>query len=131
MEFVLHKYHLGKSRRYSSILFGEKIVQTFPTVQSLFNPKKEREHISLLVFMAALWIVLLVTRCAKKTETSTTDTGTAAVAESTATTPPAISNADSGMAQLSDANIIASLSEADSAEIAEAKLVLVKSKNPE
>ena len=104
-------------------------MQSIPTVQSLFGQRKEREYVSLTIILVALWLVLWVTGCAKKTETGSADTSTAAVAESTAVTPAPATTPSPNQGTLSDANIIASLSEADSAEIAEAKLVLVKSKN--
>jgi len=104
-------------------------MQSIPMVQSLLAQKKEHEFTSLLAILAALWLVLSITGCSKKTGTAMSDTGTTAVAESTAVPPSAANPSNSGT--LSDANIIASLSEADSAEIAEAKLVLTKSKNPE
>ncbi|GEM_PF-1069315 len=120
-------------------------MQTIPTLESLLGQKKEREYVTLVVILAALWLVLWITGCAKNTQTSTTDstanTGTTATAESTANnnqpgtpasgTATAANGGTASNGNLTDANIIAKLSEADSAEISEAKLVLMKTKNPQ
>ena len=88
-----------------------------------------KNHHSRTISLCGLAIaILLVIGCSKKTETSDiSDSSIASHADSTTvtpTTPP-----PPAPATLSDANIIAMLSEADSSEITEAKLVLTKTKN--
>ena len=74
-------------------------------------------------------VMLLIAGCSKKTETANmTDSTATTQAESTITTP-ATPPPPPPPAALSDANIIGMLSEADSTEITEAKIVLAKTKN--
>jgi putative membrane protein len=81
------------------------------------------------IVLSSLAVMLLAAGCSKKTETANmTDSTATTQAESTATssvTPPPPPPPPA----LSDANIIAMLSEADSTEITEAKVVLAKTKN--
>lgn len=118
-----------------------KLMDTLPNLSTIHGQRKERELITLTVILAALWVILTLIGCSKQSQqTSTTDTSangqTSAVntPESTSTTTPSPNGTSTSAANtgnMSDANIIAQLSEADSAEISEAKLVLQKSKNPE
>jgi putative membrane protein len=79
---------------------------------------------------AVALVAAIAAGCAKKTETANSSDTTSMSAESTATAPPATTTqATPPPASISDANIIAMLDEADSAEITEAKLVLQKTKN--
>jgi putative membrane protein len=80
---------------------------------------------------AVALVAAIAAGCSKKSETSNSSDTTTMSAESTATAPPTTQSQAPPPASLSDANIIAMLDEADSAEITEAKLVLQKTKNPE
>jgi putative membrane protein len=81
------------------------------------------------VLGVALLALLFVTSCAKKSETTYTDSSNSA----TSTVTPAPTDSSHAMTPttppLSDANILASLIEADSGEVAQGKLVSGKTKN--
>ena len=106
------------------------------SIHSLLESKKDREYMTIAAILAAMWLVLWLTGCAKKTETGTSDTTTTSSAttpstpESTSTTQPQTAS-NAAPQNMNDANIVAALSEADSAEITEAKLVMQKTKNPQ
>jgi len=95
---------------------------------------RKRALTELIVVLMMMWAVFLLVGCTKKTETSYTDSSTAAHTDTNysatnapaSTPPPAAAPAP---ATMTDANVVAMLSEADSSEIASAKLVLAKSKN--
>ncbi|HEY3875038.1 MAG TPA: DUF4142 domain-containing protein [Candidatus Kapabacteria bacterium] len=99
------------------------------SIHPLLAQKKDKDFISILVILAALWGVLWVTGCAKKTDTGMTDSTSTTTA--TTSTPATTATTTGTTASMSDANIIAALSEGDSAEITEAKLAMAKSKNPQ
>ena len=107
-------------------------MQNLPSAQTLLAPnrmtdhaRREHEYLMLVAIFAMLWLALTFLGCAKNTQTSNT-------VDSMAATPPAgaTSTAAPAPAKLTDGNILAALDEGDSAEIALAKLALVKSKNP-
>src|SRR5437879_435848 len=96
---------------------------------------RKRAVTELIVVLVAMWIVFLLIGCAKKTETSYNDSTAAARTDTNASMtsapapPPASTSVQNAAPQnMSDANVIAELSEADSAEIAVSKLALEKSK---
>jgi putative membrane protein len=96
---------------------------------------RKRALTELIVVLLAMWAVFLLVGCTKKTETSYNDSTSAAHNDTNAMTtnapaaPPATTSTAPAPQSMSDANVLAELSEADSAEISAAKLVLQKSKN--
>src|SRR3954463_12195890 len=95
---------------------------------------RKRALTELIVVLMMMWAVFLLVGCTKKTETSYNDSAAAAHTDTnySATNAPAATpppTAAPTPATMTDANVVAMLSEADSSEIASAKLVLAKSKN--
>lgn len=75
----------------------------------------------------------LTVGCAKKTDTSTSDSTTMARTDTVTTGPQTVDTSTHPAAapKLTDANILALMGESDSSEVVEAKAVLAKAKSPD
>jgi putative membrane protein len=80
------------------------------------------------IAVAGLTAVFLISGCAKKSETTYTDSSSSA-ATTPAHTDTAVATTPPPAPALNDANIVAMLIEADSGEVAQAQLVSTKTKN--
>lgn len=92
-------------------------MHTHPYSPSFETKKRTGARATLIATFTTVFLTLAVFGCAKKPAAP-------------AAPPPSAPTAAPAPAPLTDGNIIAALSEGDSAEIALAKLALVKSKNP-
>ncbi len=99
-------------------------MQNVHSSHPLSTPSRGQELTTLISLLVMLWAVLAMVGCSKQSET-----GNAAESTAVATPPPPPPMATA--APLNDGNMIAALSEGDSAEITLAKLAIAKSKSPQ